>query len=79
MGKSLINFDELYLGAYAEKACLGLEIKLRKLNVCEANEQFPESKKLANKYDNKIINLESEDVVDPNGASAKSADIYEIT
>ncbi|EXX52264.1 uncharacterized protein OCT59_001802 [Rhizophagus irregularis] len=77
MGKSLINFDELYLGAYAEKACL--EIKLRKLNVCEANEQFPESKKLTNKYDNKIINLESEDVVDLNGASAKSADIYEIT
>ncbi|CAG8545694.1 24076_t:CDS:2 [Racocetra persica] len=70
-----MNLGQLYPGAYGDDIYLQIYIVLKKLHCYEANEQFPHSKKLTNKYDHKLIDLESGTVVVLNGASADFADI----
>ncbi|GBB89346.1 hypothetical protein RclHR1_01600018 [Rhizophagus clarus] len=59
----------------ASKSASNLPSAHHWLRVCEANEQFPNSKALTNKRDNKLIDLEIGEVVVLNAASARFADI----
>ncbi|PKY30519.1 hypothetical protein RhiirB3_447640 [Rhizophagus irregularis] len=75
MGITDMTLGQLYPGAYGSDDYLQLiHINLKKLSICEANEQFPATKKLTSKPDKKPIDLESGDVIVLNGASSKFSD-----
>ncbi|CAG8789511.1 18575_t:CDS:2, partial [Gigaspora rosea] len=71
MGISEMTLEDLYPGAYGEENYKQLYVVLKKLHVCEANERFPNNKKLTNKSDNQPIDLESGNVVVLNGTSIR--------
>ncbi|CAG8684567.1 17281_t:CDS:2, partial [Racocetra fulgida] len=75
MGFSRMTLGELYPGAYGNDIYLQMYVDLKRLHVCEANERFPNNKKLTNKSDNEPIDLESGNVVVLNDASADFAGI----
>lgn len=76
-GIQKLTLRELYRGAYGKNNTLDIIVKLKKLNVCQANEQFP-SLKLTKKADNQAIDWEKGDVVVVNGMSAPFGDSFVV-
>ena len=57
MGIKRMTLRDIYPGACGEEYYKDLYVNLKRLSICEANEQFP-NKELTDKYNNKI-DLES--------------------
>ncbi len=75
MGIKRMTLRDIYPGACGEEYYKDLYVNLKRLSICEANEQFPNKKELTDKYNNNTIDLESGDFVVLNDVSAKFADI----
>ncbi|CAG8607148.1 9321_t:CDS:2 [Paraglomus brasilianum] len=72
-----LRLRDLYHGAYGKDSVLDIVVKLKKLSVCLANEQFPSSK-LTNKANNQAIEWEDGSIVIVNGVSAQFGDSFVV-
>ena len=76
-GKNTVCLKELYRGVYETESVKNLEVKLKKLSVRQAVEQFP-CPKLTEKDTAKPIPWEEGEVVIVNGASTKWGDSFRV-
>ena len=76
-GKHTVCLKELYRGVNGTESAKNLEVRLKKLSVCQAQEQFPCSK-LTEKGSAKSIPWEEGEVVIVNGVSAKWGDSFRV-
>ncbi|CAB4391454.1 unnamed protein product [Rhizophagus irregularis] len=76
-GKRTVHLEELYRGVFGTVSAKNIEVRLKKLSVCQAQEQFPCSK-LTEKGTAKSIPWEEGEVVVVNGASAEWGDSFRV-
>ncbi|GBB83569.1 hypothetical protein RclHR1_10260012, partial [Rhizophagus clarus] len=76
-GKRTVHLKELYRGVFGTVSAKNIEVRLKKLSVCQAQEQFP-CLKLTEKGTTKSIPWEEGEVVVVNGASAKWGDSFRV-
>ncbi|CAB5364970.1 unnamed protein product [Rhizophagus irregularis] len=76
-GKRTVHLVELYHGVFGTVSTKNIEVRLKKLSVCQAQEQFP-CLKLTEKGTAKSIPWEEGEVVVVNGASAEWRDSFRV-
>ncbi|GBC05179.1 hypothetical protein RclHR1_06080008 [Rhizophagus clarus] len=76
-GNRTVRLGELYRGVYGTESAKNIEVRLKKLTVRQANEQFPCSK-LTEKGSSKSIPWEEGEAVIVNGVSAKWGDSFRV-
>ncbi|POG79997.1 hypothetical protein GLOIN_2v414786 [Rhizophagus irregularis DAOM 181602=DAOM 197198] len=76
-GKRTVHLVELYHGVFGTVSTKNIEVRLKKLSVCQAQEQFP-CLKLTEKGTAKSIPWEEGEVVVVNGASAEWGDSFRV-
>ncbi|GBB92486.1 hypothetical protein RclHR1_20100003 [Rhizophagus clarus] len=76
MGTKSLTLRDLYPGATGEDIYLDIPVDLKNLRVCEAINQFLKNPVLKNRFDSKLIDLMSGEVIVINAQSAKFSDIF---
>jgi len=80
-GKYTVRLEELYRGICGTEYVKNIEVRLKKLSVCQAQEQFPCLSDLTEKGSAKSIPWEEGEVVivnGVNGVSAKWGDSFRV-
>ncbi|CAB4442618.1 unnamed protein product [Rhizophagus irregularis] len=72
--KEGISLKEFYHGTIGKVSVLNIRVRLEKLELCEAKNQFPKTGLPINRLNNKIVNLDGLVIV--NGHSAPFADVF---